>query len=325
MKMEVIRTYLDNVFAAYPQTGELQKIKRDMLANMEEKYSMLRQSGKNEHEAAYSVIADFGRIDEITDELGIETDEANIFSSREKAEPSIFLSREKAESYLADSKRSGIWIGLGVWLILAGVSTVVIFENAFLLFAAIAVAVMIFIFNGFRMNAYESYEETTIKLDPDTREQIEYECAVFKPRFVAMIAIGVGLIIFSVGALTVSDFFIPIFLNIVGFAVVLFVWAGCYSGAFDVILGKGDYAHKIPIDVLIEKGGCARKIPNKKGTRLIGTISAVYWPSVVAIYLLWSFFGSAWTISWVIFPVAGVLFGAISGGIAVWFGTSEKD
>ena len=68
--METIKTYLDNVFAAYPQTNEVQNLKRDMLANMEEKYTMLRQSGKSEHEAAYSVIANFGNIQEITAELG---------------------------------------------------------------------------------------------------------------------------------------------------------------------------------------------------------------------------------------------------------------
>ena len=67
--MDAIKTYLDNVFAAYPQSNEVQSLKRDMLANMEEKYAMLRQSGKSEHEAAYSVIPNFGSIEEITAEM----------------------------------------------------------------------------------------------------------------------------------------------------------------------------------------------------------------------------------------------------------------
>ena len=57
-----------------------------------------------------------------------------------------------------------------------------------------------------------------------------------------------------------------------------------------------------------------------------GGIGAIYWPLVLAIYLWWSFFGftyaeevgiertgAIWGVSWVIWPVAGVIFGAIAG------------
>ena len=61
--MDVIKTYLDNVFAGFPQTEQVRALKREMLSSMEEKYHALIESGKSEHEAAYGVIADFGRID----------------------------------------------------------------------------------------------------------------------------------------------------------------------------------------------------------------------------------------------------------------------
>ena len=35
--MNTIKTYLDNVFAAFPQTENVQALKRDMQADMEEK------------------------------------------------------------------------------------------------------------------------------------------------------------------------------------------------------------------------------------------------------------------------------------------------
>ena len=296
--MEVIKTYLDNVFAAYPQTSEVTALKRDMLANMEEKYTLLRQEGKSEHEAAYSVIANFGSIEEITAELGLDAKSG-------KMEEAISLPWEEAQAYLAKSKKSGMWVGLGVWLIIAGVSFVIFLDNVFVMFVAIAIAVTIFIINGSRMGAYESYEETHIRLDSYTRQSLEEDRARVGARCTAMVAVGVASIILSVGAFTIVDFPVTLFLNIIGFSVFLFILAGYYSASYDVLLGKGDYS-------------------NKAGVKKTGQIAAVYWPVATAIYLLWSFTMDAWHISWVVWPVAGVLFGAIWAYTAVWSGTKEK-
>ena len=46
-------------------------------------------------------------------------------------------------------------------------------------------------------------------------------------------------------------------------------------------------------------------------------IAGIYWCVVTAIFLAWSFFGNAWGVSWVIWPVAGVLFGAIACAVRV--------
>jgi|GEM_PF-247120 len=60
--MDVIKTYLDNVFAAFPQTEKLRALKGEMLAGMEEKYHALKNEGKSENEAIGGVIANFGRV-----------------------------------------------------------------------------------------------------------------------------------------------------------------------------------------------------------------------------------------------------------------------
>ena len=39
---------------------------------------------------------------------------------------------------------------------------------------------------------------------------------------------------------------------------------------------------------------------------------AGYWPIMVTIYLTWSFIGDAWGTSWILWPIAGVAFAAIS-------------
>lgn len=50
---------------------------------------------------------------------------------------------------------------------------------------------------------------------------------------------------------------------------------------------------------------------------VFGVIMAVYWPVMVAIFLGWSFIGDAWGSSWVIWPIAGVLYGALWTGAGV--------
>ena len=47
-------------------------------------------------------------------------------------------------------------------------------------------------------------------------------------------------------------------------------------------------------------------------------IAGIYWTLVTAGYLAWSFWSGEWNRTWIIWPVAGVLFGAVSG-IAAMF------
>ena len=300
--METIKNYLDNVFATFPQSGQIQILKRDMLANMEEKYTMLRQSGKSEHEATYSVIANFGNIEEIIAELGLDV-------RKEEMDTNVFVPSEEAQAYLSKSKKNGVLIGFGVWLIMAGASSVLILDNVFVMFLAIAIAVAIFIVSSNGLRAYEAFHETPIRLDTYTREMVENERIRSMTWHTALTVVGVVLIILAVGAFTVMNFPVSLFLNIVGFSVFLFIVADSYSSPYNVLLGKKEIINKEAY---------------KQASRIIGTIAAVYWPTVTAIFLLWSFTRDAWGTSWVIWPIAGILFGAISGGVSIWFGTKEK-
>ena len=43
----------------------------------------------------------------------------------------------------------------------------------------------------------------------------------------------------------------------------------------------------------------------------IRAIAAIYWPVMAAIYLAWSFLSGDWGITWVLWPVAGVLYAGL--------------
>ena len=95
--MEAIKTYIENMFSTLPHTEEIERLKEELLSNMEEKYLELKDEGKSENEAIGIVISEFGNIDELLNELDIEIPE-------ERAENT--LSKKTMLQYLEDKKRT---------------------------------------------------------------------------------------------------------------------------------------------------------------------------------------------------------------------------
>jgi hypothetical protein len=62
---------------------------------------------------------------------------------------------------------------------------------------------------------------------------------------------------------------------------------------------------------LLEEGAYSRE--EKESARSLSPFSGIYWGIVTAGYLLWSFLSGAWDRTWIVWPVAGVAFGAVCG------------
>ena len=362
--MDTIRTYLDNVFSAFPDTEKVRSMKREMLLGMEEKYLALKLEGKSEHEAVGNVIADFGSIDEIASVLNFAPHPAqnvaqpagynaaqsagyaaynapqsagyttyNTPQPTEPLEKSIHISNSEAYAYVTLSKKCARWIGLGVWLILTGVALMLLLRpqtataagnvdigplGIMALMTSIALAVAMFITSGIRMSKYESYQKTKIRLDAQTRLELEDKNARFLPRFAALIAAAVALILISVGVMVAlpqlsekGEGLMPvsILLFSIGFAVFLLINGGMLKSSYDILLGKGEYE---------------RKIEYNKANGLMGAVASGLFPLTALAFLLWGFIGEAWHIAWILFPVAGILFGAFAGAISTWSNTKRS-
>ena len=52
--------------------------------------------------------------------------------------------------------------------------------------------------------------------------------------------------------------------------------------------------------------------------------SAIFWPVITAVYLLWSFIWHAWGVSWIIWPVSGLLFGPAVIIASAWLNRRDK-
>ena len=85
--------------------------------------------------------------------------------------------------------------------------------------------------------------------------------------------------------------------------VVLFILCGVRWASMAKLLQEADYAY------------CEKE---KNGAK--EAVAWAYWSLAVAIYLGWSFLSGRWGITWVVWPLAGVLYAALSSilQLTVW-------
>ncbi|MEL7626284.1 MAG: permease prefix domain 1-containing protein [Anaerolineaceae bacterium] len=317
--MDVIKSYLENMFLHLPKSPEVMRAKDELSQMMEDKYNQLRSEGRTDNEAVGQVIAEFGNLEELAADLGI-SNEVNALDSNEPEQ--ISMADQDVERYFAVSRESGRQIAGGVALILLGVSGLILlqtFADIGLIYEKIAqaigvgglllliaVAVYMFIMAGIRIDRYENLETKFVNIDPYLRNRIKLQKDEYIPVFGRTIAAGVFLILLGVIALVtvaILDFaedFVPQLLVVgllllIAIAVGMFIMSGMRMGVYDKLLNEGDYTRR-----------------KKEEANFMQPFAGLYWMLVLGGYLAWSFIGNAWAISWIVWPISGVLFAAIS-------------
>ncbi len=320
---EAIRLYIEAQFQTLPETPEVARAKQELLQMSEDKYGELLASGVSENEATGRVITEFGNLNELADELGIRhalnTSAAEYphVAEAEAAPDLPVLTREEAEQALADNRRASIFIAAGVAIILLGVIANILLSGglSFKLFASpgvvradanlgfipligVAIAVPIFIMSVATNRRFRKLDEGKAIVGYDTGKHYKAKLDEAEPRYYAGIATGVGLILLGIVVAAMSPSFGISVLIGVTLAVPLLIINGMRRSALNVLsLAGPQFARK----------RAARVDSESK----IGVLASVYWPITLVVFLLWSFLGNAWHISWVVWPVAGFMFGAI--------------
>lgn len=181
------------------------------------------------------------------------------------------------------------------------------------LLVMVAAAVFIFITSGRGGDEFHYLEsevfETAYGVDGMVRERRREQ----ESSYTRCIAIGVVFCIMACVPLLVAacvdapDYIccamVALLLILVGLGVYMIVYVCMIRGAYDILLQEGDYLRN-------KKTDKARR----------EALSSVYWCLVTAAYLGWSFWTRRWDFTWIIWPVAGVLYGAIAGVCALIFG-----
>ena len=200
----------------------------------------------------------------------------------------IFLSVLAAEERIPLSMRAAEGIGVLVLLLM------------------VAGAVAVFVLNGIRLSGYEYLEQEDIVLEYGVAGIVEKRKEEFAGTFRTGITGGVVLCILAAvppvlaGALSTEAVSVAlsvcILLILVACGVWLFVRCGIIQGSYQKLLQEGDYTPE-----------------KKKANRILGVFQGAYWCVATAIYLYISLTRNNWESSWVIWPVAGVLFAAVFG------------
>ncbi len=237
--------------------------------------------------------------------------------------PVKVVSLEEANRYLDVTRAAAGKIALGVFLCI--ISPVVLIclagfsdeEGGYVLSEAaavgfglpvllllIVVAVSLFIFFGRKLEPYEYLEKEPIELAYGVTGAVEKQKSKYEGTHSMELVIGVALCIVSAVPLFVAgaldgDGMLPIIgfdmcLILAACGVFILVKTCVIFGAFQKLLEEGDYTRQ-------------KKYNNKKND----TVTTIYWCVVTAIYLGISFYTMEWHRTWIIWPSAGVLFGAV--------------
>lgn len=309
--METIKIYLENMFANMPKTDQILRIKNDLFSNMEEKYNELKNSGKSENEAIGIVISEFGNIDELVNELGIECDKNGAVIPN--------ITQNEAENFITAKRESGILVGIGAALCIIAVAMLLLintlvdnkiicknitknFTDMFGIIALVIIiipAVALFIYSGMKLEKYE-YLQNDFELTLSLKSLIQQKYDAFKPTYSISVIIGVCLCILSPIALFIGSAFgnsgstygLVVLLIIIAIAVFIFIYFGSINESFGILL-KVDSISK-------EKA---------KNDKVIGAVAAIVWPLAACIFLISGLVFNQWHINWIVFPITGILFG----------------
>lgn len=233
-------------------------------------------------------IPDLERILKLSQLFGVSTD----YLLKEELEdlPAVLIYlgalAEYKENVISEGKAGGV--GVIVLLLIVGLSTV------------------FFILNGMKMERFGDLEKEAFRLEYGVEAIVRKKMAEYEGINRIYTVTGVFLCIISVcplliaSSLDASEFIQTICLEvlfvIVAAAVYLLILAGEKKSCFQILLQEGDYTE-------------AKKLEKKKTER----VPAIYWCIVTAVYLGISFFTQDWGRTWIIWPCAAVLFGAVWG------------
>lgn len=232
------------------------------------------------------------------------------------------VSMEEANEYLDLTKKTAHKVGFGVAMCILSAGILSTINNLFLVkefslnenfssaigltvfFIIITFAVIIFIKTGMDFKEYEYLKTDAIDTEYGVSGMVKSKMKAYKETYNRYNIIGVTLCILSVLPVIVAPFSENGFilglgllatLTMVAIGVFLFVTAGRIWSSFNVLLQEGEFTSQ-----------------GKSDSKIFGSIAGIYWLLATALYLFISFYNSDWSRSWIIWPVAGVLFGALS-------------
>ncbi len=331
--MNTLKSYLESMFAKLPNTREVLRAKDELWQMMEDKYMELIAEGKNENEAVGTVISEFGNLEELSGVLGLEKAFSYQPSEDDTAGDAGIYDRqplpfEEAKQYVDELIRQGFFVSIGVMLCIFSVIWPILSETlnwsqAFgvtgMMFF-IAAAVFLFVYSGIMMGKWDYIKNGNYIIDFDTAKVMHNEQSRFRKDYAVRLTIGIVLCVLcwlpsmvisetALGRIDQFENMGAVFLFIiVGIGVMMIVYSSMTMEAYKRILKIND--SRLVSGNYVNNQGKERYINST-----VETLMSLYWPTITSAYLIWSFLTFDWHLTWIIWPIAGIISGVIKANL----------
>lgn len=288
-------------------------------------------------------VPDLGKVLQLSNLFGVTTDyllkdeiEDEEFTDENSGLEVKRVSMEEANEYIAHKRWSSLITAIATFLcvispialIALGAVSELTFYNMsenmagaiglVTLLIIVAIAVAMFVYVGFKDAPYEYINKTEpFELEYGVRGMVKEKQKAYRNKYVLGNVIATCVCVISpvpllVGAFTENEFLTIILLcgtiAIAGIGAAMFVLNGIRWGNMEKLLKEGEYS-----------------VEEKKKSKVRETVGTVYWLSLTAIYLTWSFISNDWEITWIVYAVGGVLFAAVMAICNLFIKKNDED
>ncbi len=291
-----------------------------------EKMNVSRQA-VSKWEAAQTT-PDLEKILQLSNLFGVTTDyllkdeiEYEEFTDSTDETPIRRISLAEANEYLEQRKDASVKIAIATFLCiicaiplllliaLSEMTSLPIADNTAIgigvvaIFPIVAIAVIMFIRVGFKNAPYEFLEKEPFDTEYGVTGLARDRQKAYRSTYVKYNYIGACTCVLSpvpliAGAFTENELLVMILLCvtmlIAGVGAMFFIVAGVRWASMQKLLREGEFSDK-----------------GKRKSKISETVGTVYWLAATAVYLCWSFLTDDWHITWVVWPVAGILFAGV--------------
>lgn len=229
---------------------------------------------------------------------------------------------EQANQYLQWRKKASNWIAIGTFLCIIAVIPLLLLgagaeskvfpisENfagglgLIILFILVAIAVSLFIYTGFKNEPYDFLDKKEFTVMYGVAGLVKEKKNEYRPRYLKGNIIGILLCVLSpislFGAIFKENDFLTVLLLCITIGMVAI-------GAFFLIVCNVQWSS---FQRLLQEGEFSTK--EKQKNKVKGVVSSIYWIITTALYLAWSLTTKDWQMTWIVWPIAAVLYAAIS-------------
>lgn len=295
-----------------------------------DRLSVSRQS-VSKWEGAQSV-PDIGKILQMAELFEVSTDyllkdememEKTVESSSQKTySPLRKVSLEEAQTYLGIRNKTVPASAMAITFLtvcpvplifllglaqlqVAGISeNIAVLMGLILLFLDVALAVGVLLVCSGKVSEYKFLDEEVFETEYGVTGMVKEKKSEMKNTCVVLNAVAVIICILSPLPLITAALLgahdgivlcmVCVLIMMVAAAVYLFVYCGSTMESYQKLLREGDYTAEA-----------------KKTAKKLNGLEDIYWMAVTALYLVVSFWKGNWGVSWIIWPVAALLYGVV--------------